>query len=128
MGKLNTTEIREKIRNTIKNPQKMSAQQKQLRIQTGVVSRTFKEKIYYEKELGQFEAKLKNTNYANEEEEYRAKMIPQQIDETKAALKDTEDRLSNAIVTLKKYVEEEGVDESTKEWIAASEKLKEVTA
>ena len=52
-------------------------------------------KIYYEKELGQFEAKLKNTNYANEEEEYRAKMIPQQIDETKAALKDTEDRLSN---------------------------------
>ena len=51
--------------------------------------------IYYEKELGQFEAKLKNTNYANEEEEYRAKMIPQQIDETKAALKDTEDRLSN---------------------------------
>ena len=39
--------------------------------------------------------KLKNTNYANEEEEYRAKMIPQQIDETKAALKDTEDRLSN---------------------------------
>ena len=52
-------------------------------------------KIYYEKELGEFEAKLKNTNYANEEEEYRAKMIPQQIDETKAALKDTEDRLSN---------------------------------
>merc|ERR1711931_152571 len=111
-----------------KSSKKMSAQQKQLRIQTGVVSRTFKEKIYYEKELGQFEAKLKNTNYANEEEEYRAKMIPQQIDETKAALKDTEDRLSNAIVTLKKYVEEEGVDESTKEWIAASEKLKEVTA
>merc|ERR1712126_205076 len=128
MGKLKTTERREKIRNTIKNPRKMSAQQKQLRIQTGVVSRTFKEKIYYEKELGQFEAKLKNTNYANEEEEYRAKMIPQRIDETKAALKDTEDRLSNAIVTLKKYVEEEGVDESTKEWIAASEKLKEVAA
>merc|ERR1712126_360841 len=122
------TERREKIGNTIKIFEKMSAQQKQLRIQTGVVSRTFKEKIYYEKELGQFEAKLKNTNYANEEEEYRAKMIPQQIDETKAALKDTEDRLSNAIVTLKKYVEEEGVDESTKEWIAASEKLKEVTA
>merc|ERR1712133_67774 len=111
-----------------KSLKKMSAQQKQLRIQTGVVSRTFKVKIYYEKELGQFEAKLKNTNYANEEEEYRAKMIPQQIDETKAALKDTEDRLTNAIVTLKKYVEEEGVDESTKEWIAASEKLKEVAA
>merc|ERR1712133_101307 len=122
------TERREKIGNTIKIFEKMSAQQKQLRIQTGVVSRTFKEKIYNEKELGQFEAKLKNTNYANEEEEYRAKMIPQQIDETKAALKDTEDRLSNAIVTLKKYVEEEGVDESTKEWIAANEKLKEVTA
>ena len=37
-------------------------------------------------------------------------------------------KIHSAIVTLKKYVEEEGVDESTKEWIAASEKLKEVTA
>jgi len=37
-------------------------------------------------------------------------------------------KVHSAIVTLKKYVEEEGVDESTKEWIAASEKLKEVTA
>ena len=36
---------------------------------------------------------MKNANYSNEEEEYRAKMIPQQIDETKAALKDTEGRL-----------------------------------
>ena len=59
--------------------------------------------IYYEKELGQFEAKLKNTNYANEEEEYRAKMIPQQIDETKAALKDTEDRLSNGKYTFSSF-------------------------
>ena len=33
-----------------KNPQKMSAQQKQLRIQTGVVSRTFKEKVIWLKE------------------------------------------------------------------------------
>jgi len=45
--------------------------------------------------LKDFTAKLKNANYANEEEEYRAKMIPQQIDETKAALKDTEGRLEN---------------------------------
>ena len=37
-------------------------------------------------------------------------------------------KIHSAIVTLKKYVEEEGVDESTKEWIAANEKLKEVTA
>ena len=73
----------------------MSAQAKQLRIQTGVVNRTFKEKNYYEKELGQFEDKLKNGKFETEEEQYRAKIIPQQIDETKAALKDTQERLDN---------------------------------
>ena len=78
----------------------MSAQAKQLRIQTGVVNRTFKEKNYYEKELTQFEAKLKNQNYATEEEQYRAKIIPQQIDETKAALKDTQERLDTGIFTF----------------------------
>ena len=78
----------------------MSAQAKQLRIQTGVVNRTFKEKNYYEKELTQFEAKLKNENYATEEEQYRAKIIPQQIDETKAALKDTQERLDTGIFTF----------------------------
>ena len=75
---------------------KMSMAQDDQRIRNCQMIRRWSDfKIYYEKELGQFEAKLKNTNYANEEEEYRAKMIPQQIDETKAALKDTEDRLSN---------------------------------
>ena len=75
---------------------KMSIAQDDQRIRDCQMIRRWSDfKIYYEKELGQFEAKLKNTNYANEEEEYRAKMIPQQIDETKAALKDTEDRLSN---------------------------------
>lgn len=78
----------------------MSAQAKQLRIQTGVVNRTFKEKNYYEKELTQFEAKLKVENYATEEEQYRAKIIPQQIDETKAALKDTQERLDTGIFTF----------------------------
>ena len=38
---------------------------------------------------------MKKNTYANEEEEYRAKMLPQQIDETKAALKDTCGRLEN---------------------------------
>jgi len=38
---------------------------------------------------------LANKNFKDEEEEYRAKLIPQQIDETKAALKDTETRLEN---------------------------------
>ena len=52
-------------------------------------------KSYYEKEIKQFEDKLKNANFANEEEEYRAKMIPQQIEETKAAHKDTCERLSD---------------------------------
>merc|ERR1712227_1095325 len=105
---------------------KMSAQAKQLRIQTGVVNRTFKEKNYYEKELGQFEDKLKNGKFETEEEQYRAKIIPQQIDETKAALKDTQERLDNAIEALKKYVEQEGNDQQSKEWIAANDKLKEV--
>merc|ERR1711976_257643 len=104
----------------------MSAAAKQLRIQTGVVNRTFKEKNYYTKELSQFEEKLKQNNFATEEEQYRAKIIPQQIDETKAALKDTEERLETAIETLKKYVEQEGNDQQSKEWIAANEKLKEV--
>merc|ERR1712189_13180 len=105
---------------------KMSAAAKQLRIQTGVVNRTFKEKNYYTKELSQFEDKLKQSNFASEEEQYRAKIIPQQIDETKAALKDTEERLETAIETLKKYVEQEGNDQQSKEWIAANNKLKEV--
>merc|ERR1712168_167038 len=105
---------------------KMSAAAKQLRIQTGVVNRTFKEKNYYTKELSQFEEKLKQNNFATEEEQYRAKIIPQQIDETKAALKDTEERLETAIETLKKYVEQEGNDQQSKEWIAANDKLNEV--
>ena len=75
----------------------MSAQAKQLRIATGVVNRTFKEKSYYENEVLEFEAKLKNENFATEEERYRAKIIPQQIDETKAALRDTVERLTNGI-------------------------------
>merc|ERR1711931_417307 len=104
----------------------MSAAAKQLRIQTGVVNRTFKEKNYYTKELSQFEEKLKQNNFATEEEQYRAKIIPQQIDETKAALKDTEERLETAIETLKKYVEQEGNDQQSKEWIAANDKLNEV--
>lgn len=104
----------------------MSAAAKQLRIQTGVVNRTFKEKNYYTKELTQFADKLKQNNFATEEEQYRAKIIPQQIDETKAALKDTEERLETAIETLKKYVEQEGNDKQSKEWIAANEKLNEV--
>ena len=33
-----------------------------------------------------------------------------------------------AIAVLKKYVEEEGADTSTKEWVAANDKLTEVTA
>ena len=47
----------------------MSAAAKQLRIQTGVVNRTFKEKNYYTKELSQFEDKLKQSNFASEEEQ-----------------------------------------------------------
>merc|ERR1739838_780071 len=105
---------------------KMSAAAKQLRIQTGVVNRTFKEKNYYTKELTEFSDKLKQNNFATEEEQYRAKIIPQQIDETKAALKDTEERLETAIETLKKYVEQEGNDKQSKEWIAANEKFNEV--
>merc|ERR1712170_142291 len=106
----------------------MSAAAKQLRIQTGVVNRTFKEKNYYTKELSQFEEKLKQNDFKDEEEEYRAKIIPQQIDETKAALKDTEQRLQKAIIVLEQQVKEEGIDESSKEWIAASDKLKEISA
>jgi len=104
------------------------ARLKKLRIQTGVVTRTYKEKVYYEKELIQFEEKLKKADYKDEEEAYRSKLIPQQIDETKAALKDTQTRLENAVIVLKGQVEEEGIDESSKEWIAASDKLKEVTS
>merc|ERR1712189_20613 len=114
------------VRFRLSNREKMSAAAKQLRIQTGVVNRTFKEKNYYKKELSQFEDKLKQSNFASEEEQYRAKIIPQQIDETKAALKDTEERLETAIETLKKYVEQEGNDQQSKEWIAANNKLKEV--
>ena len=47
------------------------------------------------KEIAGFEKKLKNADFKDEEEAYRAKMIPQQIDETKAALKDTENALEN---------------------------------
>ncbi|CAG5096388.1 Oidioi.mRNA.OKI2018_I69.XSR.g14594.t1.cds [Oikopleura dioica] len=104
------------------------ADAKKLRIQTGVVNRTFKEKQYYQKELAAFEKKLQNQNFKDEEEAYRAKMIPQQIDETKAALKDTENALQNAIIALRQLVEDEAADKSTKEWVAASDKLKEVTA
>ena len=78
----------------------MSAAAKQLRIQTGVVNRTFKEKNYYTKELTQFADKLKQNNFATEEDQYRAKIIPQQIDETKAALKDTEERLETGIYLI----------------------------
>jgi hypothetical protein len=106
----------------------MSDQLKKLRIQTGVVSRCFKEKKYYEAELLKFEEKLKIKNFASEEDEYRAKLIPQQIDETKGALNDTATRLENAIAQLKSLVEDNGVDESSKEWIAASDKLKEISA
>lgn len=55
-------------------------------------------------------------------------MIPQQIDETKAALKDTENALENAIIALRQLVEDDEADKSTKEWVAANDKLKEVTA
>jgi len=101
---------------------------KKLKIQTGVVNRCFKEKNYYLKELAGFEKKLQNTNFKDEEEAYRAKMIPQQIDETKAALKDTENALENAIIALRQLVDDDEVDKSTKEWVAANDKLKEVTA
>ena len=50
---------------------------------------------YYLKEIAGFEKKLQNTNFKDEEEAYRSKMVPQQIDETKAALKDTENALEN---------------------------------
>ena len=33
-----------------------------------------------------------------------------------------------AIVVLEQQVQEEGIDESSKEWIAASDKLKEISA
>ena len=56
--------------------------------------------VYYKKELQGLEAKLSKKDFKDEEEEYRAKIIPQQIDETKAALKDTEQRLQKG---FKKY-------------------------
>ena len=58
--------------------------------------------VYYKKELQGLEAKLSKKDFKDEEEEYRAKIIPQQIDETKAALKDTEQRLQKG---FKKYCE-----------------------
>ena len=33
-----------------------------------------------------------------------------------------------AIIVLEQQVQEEGIDESSKEWIAASDKLKEISA
>ena len=51
--------------------------------------------MYYEKELKEFERQLKKSDFKDEEEEYRSKLVPQQIDETKAALKDTQTRLEN---------------------------------
>ena len=48
---------------------------------------------------------MNKKDFKDEEEEYRAKIIPQQIDETKAALKDTEQRLQKGskIKSLRKY-------------------------
>lgn len=101
---------------------------KKLRIQTGVVTRTHKEKGLYEKECLQYEEKMKQTVFKDDEEEYRMKMVPQQLDETKAALRDVEIRLEKAFVTLKDLFADKELNHESKEWIAANEIIKKVEA
>ncbi|XP_068239659.1 tubulin-specific chaperone A [Palaemon carinicauda] len=79
---------------------------KQLRIKTGVVKRSCKEKISYEKEAEQIQEKISKMQEEGQEV-YYIKKQDQLLQETQNVISDCQKRLNTAYQDLKALVEAE---------------------
>ncbi|XP_064117580.1 tubulin-specific chaperone A-like [Macrobrachium nipponense] len=97
---------------------------KQLRIKTGVLKRTCKEKISYEKEAEQIQEKIKKMQEEGQDV-YYIKKQDQLLQETQAVILDCQKRLNAAYQDLKAFVEAETELEEVEEYQAAKTAVEE---
>ncbi|ROT78976.1 tubulin-specific chaperone A [Penaeus vannamei] len=97
---------------------------KQLRIKTGILKRTYKEKISYEKEAEQIQEKIRKMQEEGQEV-YYIKKQDQLLQETQNVIPDTQKRLNAAYHDLKTLVETETELEEAEEYLAAKAVIEE---
>ncbi|XP_066961310.1 tubulin-specific chaperone A [Macrobrachium rosenbergii] len=97
---------------------------KQLRIKTGVLKRTCKEKISYEKEAEQIQEKIKKMQEEGQDV-YYIKKQDQLLQETQTVIPDCQKRLNAAYQDLKALVEAETELEEAEEYQAAKTAVEE---
>ncbi|XP_065840783.1 tubulin-specific chaperone A-like [Oscarella lobularis] len=103
----------------------MAAEQKQLKIRTAVVKRLVKEKISYEKEAVEQEAKVQKLKDEGADE-YVVKKQIECLEETRTVLPDCQRRIATAIDDLKALVRANESLKETDEYKAAVEQLESV--